>query len=378
MLRMRILVLLLILLVGVVGVQAQDLTDQTILLTFVPNIQFSPVYVAIEKGYFAEAGLNVTVEHLDEPDVVDLVASNQRQFGVVSGEQVILARFGQRPVVFVYEWFQQFPVGIAVPAGGEFTSVTDLAGHNVGIPGLFGASYSGVVALLAANDMTQTDVDLEPIGFNAAEVVCVGGVEAAVVYINNEPLQINQRAAAGECGDLTGVDVFPVSEAADLVSNGLIVNEETIANNPDLVQAVVTAFDRGLRDVINNPAEAYLLSASYVDNLPLSDDFRLALEGAAVAQNELLATNPPREIIAESRVVLGQILTEQFDPADVTQFIILLNTIDLWDADVLGYSELPSWEITQTTLQTMGFLDGEIDLEAAFTNTFVPGMMDEE
>jgi NitT/TauT family transport system substrate-binding protein len=370
--------LLLIILIPLfaMGVHAQENApvDVTLFMTFVPNIQFAPVYVALEKGYFAENGVNLTLEYGDEPVGVDLIAANERQFGIVSGEEVIKARANGRPVVFVYQWFQDYPVGIVAPVESGITSVTDLAGRTVGIPGRFGASYNGLTALLTAFDMTESDIQLQEIGFNAPEVVCVGGVDAAVVYINNEPLQILERVQQGDCGDVTDVTVIPVSPAADLVSNGIVTNEETIANNPELVQAIVSAFDRALRDAIDNPAEAYLLSENSIENLPLDNTLRAALVQAAADQVDFLAREPDRAAIAESRAALLERLSAQFDSETLLQFHVLLNTIDLWDADVLGVTELPSWEVTQETLTTIGFVAEPIDLEAAFTNQFVSAM----
>jgi NitT/TauT family transport system substrate-binding protein len=365
--------LVLLLTVGAVSAQSETV-DQTFFMTFVPNVQFSPVYVALEKGYFADAGINLTIEHGDEPVGVDLIAAGQRQFGLVSGEQVLAARAQGRPVVMVYQWFQQYPVGIAYPVDSDIHSVADLAGRNVGIPGRFGASYTGLTALLGANDLTESDIDLEEIGFNAAEVMCVGGVEAAVVYVNNEPLQINNRAAAGDCGDITGVDVFTVAESANMVSNGLITNEDTIANDPDLVQGMVDAFDQGLREAINNPAEAYLLSIPYVEGLPISGDLQAALTSASEEQQAFLEENPEtdRETIARQRADLLASLREQFDADALLQFEVLLTSVDLWDADQLGYSDQSAWEATQETLMTMGYITEEQDVSAAFTNDFLP------
>ncbi len=356
------------------SVQGQDdaQIDQAILLTFVPNIQFSPVYVTIEKGYFAEAGIRISdMEYLDEPDIANLIAENRYQFGTISGEQVIMARSEQRDIVFVYEWFQQFPVGIATPINTGIESVADLVGYKVGVPGRYGASYSGLVALLSANGLTEDDIQLETIGYTAPETLCVGyetdyaqGVEAAVVYINNEPFQIEQNC--------TAVRVFPVVEAVDMVSNGLVTNETTLANDPALVQAMVSAYDRGVRDVIDNPAEAYLLSAKYVESLPLEDDLKAALEAAAADQAVFLATNPDREAVAESRVALWDNLVAQFDVEQLVNLRVLLDTIVLWDADVPGLTDPASWEVTQSVLQQSGFLDSPLsDLGAAYTNDFV-------
>lgn len=367
-------VLLSLMLASVSLAVAQDTepVKQTLFMTFVPNVQFSPVYAAIENGHMAANGIALEIEHGDENVGVDLIAANARQFGLVSGEEIIKARANGRPVVYVYEWFQKYPVGIVVSADSGIESVRDLAGRKVGIPGRFGASFNGLIALLSANDMQESDIQLEPIGFNAPEVFCIGGVEASVVYVNNEPLQIQQRAAAGDCGNVSAVKVFPVSDAADMVSNGLVTNEQTIAEQPELVRSMVAAFDAGLREVINNPAQAYLFSAAYVENLPMTDAFRSALEAAALAQVEFLANKPDRAAIAESRAALLESLAAEFDDATLIQFQVLLATIDLWDADRLGYSEASSWDVTQQVLIDMEFLKQPIDLSLAFTDEFVP------
>lgn len=364
--------LLLLLVFAAPSASAQTVTDLTLFLTFIPNIQFAPVYVGIEKGYFSDAGINLTIQHGNEPDGLNLIAAGELQFGIIGGEQVILARANDLPVVYVYEWFQKFPVGVVAPSQNGIVTAADLKGRKVGIPGPFGASYTGIVALLAANGMTESDVQFDAIGFNAPEVVCKGGVEASVVYINNEPLQIQNRADAGDCGETTAVNVISISDAADMVSNGLVTNEALIAENPELVRDVVAAFDSGLRDSINNPAATYLLSARYVEGLLTNEALKSALEIEAANQEDFLSTNPDRQAIAASRVALLERLLAQFDAEAVVQFRVLLNTIELWDADRLGYSDLASWEVTAKTLDMMGFLSRQIDLEAAFTNDFLP------
>jgi NitT/TauT family transport system substrate-binding protein len=382
MIRRNMLLILVALFLVVPTVTAQDnARELRFFLTFVPNVQFSPVYVAIEKGYFAQRSnpddqpLDVVIEHGDEPLGVDLIAAGELQFGLISGEQLLSARAAGRPVVFVYEWFQQYPIGIVTSADSGIESVADLAGRRVGIPGRFGATYSGLTALLAANDMTEADINLEAIGFNAPEVVCVGGVEASVVYINNEPLQIANRAASGDCGVLTDVRVFRASDAVDLVSNGIITDEATIADEPGLVSDVVTAFNSGLRDVIQNPAEAYLISESHVEGLPLDDALRSVLETAAAEQSAWLEENPSasREELADRRAALLESLKATFSGDELIQFEVLLATIDLWDADRLGLSDPESWAQTQSVLLDMGFMESPLaDLDAAFTNDFLP------
>jgi len=372
--RLRaVIVVLVVSLFSIVGVQAQtDPVKQTFFLTYVPNIQFAPVYVAIEKGDFKEANLDIQLQNGDENVGVDLVAANQLQFGLISAEEVIKARANERPVVQVYEWFQKYPIGIVVSDASGIESVKDLKGHKVGIPGRFGASYNALTALLTANGMTEKDIDLQEIGYNAPDVFCVGAVEAAVVYVNNEPLQIQQRADAGNCNGIKTVKVFPVSDSVDMVSNGVMTNEQTIKDNPQLVTDMVKAFDAGLRETINNPAEAYLLSLKYVENMPATDEFKAALEEAVTAQDKFLATNPDRTAVVDSRTALLKTLSGKFDAATLVQFEVLLNTIDLWDADHLGLADKASWDVTQKVLTDMKFVTTPIDVSKAFTNDFLP------
>jgi NitT/TauT family transport system substrate-binding protein len=353
-------------------VRAQTPQPERFLLTFIPNIQFAPMYVAIEQGYFADAGYELTLEYLNEPDVIDLVAAGQVHFGVASGEQVILANARSRPVNFVYNWFQQYPVGIVTSVESGITSMEDFKGKRIGIPGRFGASYTGLVALLNAANLTEEDVELVEIGFNAPEALCTGQVDAASVYSNNEPLQIRARAAAGECDSISDVTVIPVSDAGSFVSNGLITNTTYITESPDRVQAFVSAFDHGLKDAINNPARAYLLSAPSIESLPLTPELEARLTELADAQDAFLADAPTREEITASREDLRTQLHEEFDDATLIQFDILLNTIEMWDADVPGFSDLDAWENMVNTLTVMGLLDTDVNLDRIYTNEFVP------
>jgi NitT/TauT family transport system substrate-binding protein len=305
---------------------ADELRPVTLFLGFIPNVQFAPLYVAAEKGYFAEAGIEIKFEYGDENIGVERLAAGDLQFGVISGEQVVLARGRGLPIVYVFEWYQRFAVGVVAPVEQGIVEPQDMAGHVIGIPGRFGASWIGFSALLNATGMTESDLGgIEPIGFAATEAICAGRVDAAVVYISNEPEQIRAR-----CSE---VDVIPVADYADLVANGLVTNEETLAEQPDLVRSMVHILARGLADALADPEEAYAFSRAWVDGLPEDDPI---------------------------------------------QRKVLENSMSLWEAERLGYTEPASWTLTMQTLIDMGLLEATVDLSGACTNALLPPVEEAE
>jgi NitT/TauT family transport system substrate-binding protein len=283
---------------------------------FVPNVQFAPFYVAMDKGYFAGQGLAVEFDYGMEHDLLQLAGTGQRQFVVGSGDQVILARAQGLPVVYVMNWYRRFP--IVVFSLERLAQPEDLIGKTVGVPFLFGASYIGWQALLNAAGIDPNQVTVETIGFTQAEAVAAGRVDAAVGYAMNEPIRLQQEGY--------NPSVIQVADYIDLVANGLITNAKTIEEQPDLVQRVVTASLLGLRDTIANPEEAFEITLSYV---PEAGEQREA------------------------------------------QLAVLKKSIEYWRSDRLGYSEPAAWEASQQFLKDVGLIAEAGDVNFMFTNRFV-------
>jgi NitT/TauT family transport system substrate-binding protein len=318
----RILILLVLALVltacggGEVEPSAAEMMQIRLPMGYIPDPQYAPFYVAADKGYFAEAGFEVEFDYSFETDGMALVGANELPFALVGGDQVILARAQGVPVVYVMEWFQRYPITIVSKESSGITKPADLAGRNVGLPGFFGTSYVGYAGLLFANGLEMADVNANDIGFNQVESLLTDQSEAVVVFANNEPVQL---AARGEA-----INVINVADYIDMVSNGLITNEQVIAENPELVQRFVRAAVRGLADTLANPEEAYEISKKYVEGL---DDSRMN---------------------------------------------VLEASLKIWEADLLGYTDARSWDKTQEILLQMGLLDTPVaDLAAAYSNEFV-------
>lgn len=371
--RVRVFFALMIMVLGT-GAGAQDapLEPLPIFASFIPNVQFAPLYVAIEAGHFAAAGFEAEIQHGDENVGVMQVAQNVPRYGIISGEQVILARNSGIPVKFIYSWFQTYPLVVVSPDTVQVDAPEDLAGLRVGIPGPFGATYTALTALLALAELTEADIQMESIGYVAPDVMCSGGVDAAVVYSNNEVLEIQRRIDAGECGDLTGISVLEIADIANMASNGLVVSEDTLANNAEEARAVVAAFDAGVLGAVTNPARAYLYSLKHVENLPQSDELVAALEAAAEEFDAFAADNPAAEELAEKWAEVRAALGEQFTPAELAQFDVLLATVALWGHPARGIVSESAWLTTRDVMAQMGSIPADFDISDAYTNEFIP------
>jgi NitT/TauT family transport system substrate-binding protein len=287
---------------------------------YIPNIQYAPFYVAVDKGYFAEEGIEIEFDYSFETDGVALVGAGELPFAVASGEQVLLARSQELPVVYAFAWYQQFPISIISAPELNISEPADLKGQKIGLPGLFGANYIGLEAVLFSAGLTADDVTMDAIGFNQVEAYASGQADIVVGYAANEPIVLAAQDFK--------LNELRVADYEQLTANGIVTSEMTIANEPDLVKGMARALARGIADTIAKPDEAYEISLKFVENLK--------------------------------------------DQDKTVQMQVLTTSIEFWQAERIGFSDPQAWENMNNLLVKMELIPAPVDLSKAFTNEFVP------
>jgi NitT/TauT family transport system substrate-binding protein len=284
-----------------------------LLLGYQPDVQFAPFYVAQQEGFYADAGLEVTIEHRDAPDVQRLVADGDAEFGVADATDVMIARTNGIPIRYVSTLYQRFPVALIGPAGEVPTDPAELAGLAIGTPGMFGSSWHALLALLDAGGLTADDVTIrEYPQFNQVDGLSNGDVDLITGFRNNEPLRLEARGVA--------VDLLTVDDVAPLPGPGVIVGDELLGAEPELVRAFARATAAAQSAVIEDPEVGF---------------------AAAEAEVPSIAEDP--EV---ARAVLDA-------------------TIELWRGDEFASGRIPEelWATGYDTMERLGFIDGSVPLD---------------
>ena len=223
---------------------------------FIPSVQFAPLYVGIEQGFFAAEGIDLSLQYGFENDYIKLVGVGELPFMIGSGDQVVLGRAQGLPVRYVANWYTQFPVVVFARVEAGIKTPADLRGKRIGIPGPFGANYGALRGLLEAGGLNEQDVQLESIGFTQAAAIEQGQIDAAVDYAANGPVVMALQGVA--------IDQMTLDPYMTIPANGLVTNERTIEQDPGLVAAMVRGLQRSISWTLDNPDAAFAIALAQV------------------------------------------------------------------------------------------------------------------
>lgn len=222
----------------------------TVGLTYVPNVQFAPVYVAGTDEIFRAAGIGVSIRH-HGPDegLFTALMSGEEDVTVATGDEVLQARTAGMDLTSIGAYYHEYPVVVVAKEDSGINSITDLKGKNVGLPGEFGSNWFGLLAALKEADMTTNDVNIVSIGFTQAASLAADQVDAIVGFINSDVVQLERLGVP--------INVIPLTDGnPPLVAATIVTTTKWAEENPDLAAGVVGAITAGTERVLKNPQHA--------------------------------------------------------------------------------------------------------------------------
>ena len=224
----------------------------TLMLDWFINPDHAPLYVALEKGYFADAGLEVElIAPADPNDPPKLVAAGKADLAVSYQPQLHLQVAEGLPLVRIATLVATPLNTLLVLADGPVQTIADLKGRTVGYSvGGFEDALLG--AMLERHGLSVDDVTLVNVNFSLSPSLISGQVDAVIGAYRN--FELNQMDIVGRPGR-----AFYIEEEGVPPYDELIVVAQTGRVGEPAMRRFVDALERGVQFLINHPDESWQL-----------------------------------------------------------------------------------------------------------------------
>ena len=290
-------------------------------LDWYPNANHAGLYIAQERGYFQDEGLEVDIFTPGDPaTVLQTVASGRDDFGISYQVEVLLARQEEVPVVSVMGLVQHPLNSVMALKSSGINRPGELKGKTVGYPGI-AYNVPMLKTMLEHDGASIEDVEMVNVGFNLVPALIGGKVDAVVgAYFTHESIVAENQ---GHPVNVMRMEEWGVPDFYELV---LVTGEKNLEERPDVVRRLVRAVMRGYEDAAREPQAAIDI---LLDAYPEADE---AVE------------RPGVDILAP-----------------------------LWTDGMpgVGWQEKERWVEFAGWMKENGLLDPDVDAREAFTNGFV-------
>lgn len=229
-----------------------------VILDYLPNAVHVGFYQAEAAGYFHDEGLNVRIDApTSSSDTLRLMAAGQAEFGLASLMDFMSVRAKGEHLEIIMA-VDQRPLGalIALKKSG-IERPKDLKGRLVGTTGVL-SDDAGVKWLVKRDGEDPASVRLINVGFNTAQQVIAGNVDAAFGFWSQEGVQVAEHYPA----TMMRLNDYGAPPYPELI---VFAREDFVAREPGIVRGFLRAVVRGYDDAISKPDVARANMAARVE-----------------------------------------------------------------------------------------------------------------
>ena len=303
------------------GKKEESLKKVSIVLDWSPNTNHTGLYVAKEKGFFKEEGLDVDIIMPGEAGADQLTASGKAEFGVSYQESITEARVQGVPLVSIGAVIQHNTSGFASMADKNIKSPKDFEGKTYG--GWGAPVEKAVLASLMETEGADAEkVDIVNMGDADFFTAAKRDIDFAWIYYAWTGVEAELR---GE--KINMVYLTDYSDKLDYYTPVIATSEKMIENDPETVKAFMAAVSKGYEFSIDNPEEA---ADNLIKAVPDLDP----------------------ELVKKSQKWLSPKYQD--------------------DAPRWGEQKAEIWQNYMDWMLHKNLLEKEIDVDKAFTNEFLP------
>ena len=248
--------------------KSQDLKEINVVLDWYPNAIHTFIYTAIERGYYAEEGLDVKVRFpANANDALSLVAAGKAEIGMYYQQDVIQAVANQGTKIKSIGAIVQFPLSVVLSLKDKnITGPENLVGKTVGYGGT-ALSEAVVKSMMEYVGADASDVNLIDVGFELMSSMTTGNVDATIGCLVNH--EVPQMEEEGFDVNYFMADGYGIPNYYEEV---FLANNEMIQQEPEVLEGFLRASKKGFEDFKNDPngCLAILMNNQNEENFPLT------------------------------------------------------------------------------------------------------------
>jgi NitT/TauT family transport system substrate-binding protein len=210
---------------------------------------FGPIQLAKGKGYFSQAGLDVSYAvGRGGVDVAKEVGAGNVPIGGIVADAPIIVRQNGVPVKMVAVFGGKGFMQLVVRADSGIEKPADLKGKTITVMSYQDTTFYALLGLLASAGLTKDDVDIQAAGPVGVWQMVATGKSVGMAGV---PDWIPPVEAAG-----VAVRVIPTDEFFPHMAQAIAASDQIIKDKPEMVHAFVKAALHGMKDIMDNPAAA--------------------------------------------------------------------------------------------------------------------------
>lgn len=290
-------------------------------LDWLPGGEKAPIFVCMERGFCADAGLEVTIESgRGSSEALTKLATGISDIGISGIGALMAARATENiEVTAVMSVFNKGPHAFFTIEGNGISKFADVGGHSIATSP-FTSSNIYLPLVLADNGLSEDSLKVTKADPGAlGPMLVTGQVDAIIAWVTDVSRYTGQAAEAGK-----ELVVLPWSEAGlDMYATSVVASNKFLTERPDVARRFVAAFKKSIEYCRENPDDA---AQAVVDAVPEIDakSARGSLADAMVLMfNEVTDEHPlgtfdaARLVATWKRVAAAQDLDESaIDPED--------------------------------------------------------------
>lgn len=229
---------------------SQKLKQLTLTLDGYPDAENVGVLMADRRGFFTEAGFDVTVlPPVDSDNVPGFVANEDDDFGLLPMPQLATSRGKGRPLVAIGSLVQRPSMAMIWLENSEVGGLADLKGKTIAINGfLFEEEF--LKALLAKAGLTPHDVSVKSVNFHLVPALAEGRADAILGSGNIEGIELEARGLKPVVTPLQGLGIPGYEELV------MITRRDRLSGDPHWIHRFMASVRRGNVAAVKDPEAA--------------------------------------------------------------------------------------------------------------------------